>query len=151
TFFDHQRGDRPGGISVASAWLLKYPANVGSWHIAAIRGNAALRSLSERDIGVAAGVAACTTRLPTLYHKPLFYGHFAGAVDHRHWRLLRARRERPCGYRAAEQRDELSAFHYSITSSARASSMGGISRPIARAVGRLMMKSNLVDCTTGRS
>jgi len=47
-FFDHQRGDRPGGISVASAWLLKYPANVGSWHIAAVRGNAALRSLSER-------------------------------------------------------------------------------------------------------
>src|SRR5262249_32174276 len=38
-----------------------------------------------------------------------------------------------------------------ITSSARASSMGGTSSPSARAVGRLMMKSNLVDCTTGRS
>jgi hypothetical protein len=36
--------------------------------------------------------------------------------------LLRARRERPCG-RAAEQRDELAALH-SITSSARASSIG---------------------------
>jgi hypothetical protein len=28
-------------------------------------------------------------------------------ADHRHRRLLRARRERPCGGRAAEQRDEL--------------------------------------------
>src|SRR5262245_39237256 len=40
---------------------------------------------------------------------------------------------------------------YSITSSARASSVGGTSRPIARAVGRLMTNSNLVDCITGRS
>ena len=38
--------------------------------------------------------------------KPLFSGHFAGAADHRHRRLLRARRERPRGRRAAEQRDE---------------------------------------------
>ena len=43
------------------------------------------------------------------------------------------------------------AFSYSITSSARASSMGGMVRPSARAVGRLITKSNLVDCTTGRS
>jgi hypothetical protein len=42
--------------------------------------------------------------------------------------LLRARRERPrcCG--AAEQRDELAPYH-SITSSARASSVGGTVRP----------------------
>jgi hypothetical protein len=39
--------------------------------------------------------------------------------DHRHCRLLRARRERPCS-RAAEQRDEIAALHHSITSSARA-------------------------------
>ena len=45
--------------------------------------------------------------------------------DHRHRRLLRARRERPRRRRAAEQRDELAAVH-SITSSARASSVGGI-------------------------
>src|SRR5262249_41532583 len=43
--------------------------------------------------------------------------------------LLRARRERPCR-RAAEQRDELAAPH-SITSSARASSVGGTVRRIA--------------------
>jgi hypothetical protein len=41
--------------------------------------------------------------------------------------LLRARRERPYS-RAAEQRDELPPPH-SITSSARASSVGGTSRP----------------------
>src|SRR5262249_5221056 len=39
--------------------------------------------------------------------------------DHRHRRLLRARRERPRDCSAAEQRDELAAVH-SITSSARA-------------------------------
>ena len=45
-------------------------------------------------------------------------------------RLLRARRERPCR-RAADERDELAPFH-SITSSARASSIGGTLRPSAR-------------------
>src|SRR5262249_1965152 len=52
------------------------------------------------------------------------------------------------GDRAPEQRHELAALH-SITSSARASSVGGISRPIARAVGRLMTNSNLVDRIPG--
>ena len=40
---------------------------------------------------------------------------------------------------------------YSITSSARARSEGGISIPNAFAVLRLMTSSNLVGCTTGRS
>jgi hypothetical protein len=40
---------------------------------------------------------------------------------------------------------------YSITSSARASSDGGTSRPSNLAVCRLMANSNLVDCKTGRS
>src|SRR5262249_53192113 len=64
-------------------------------------------------------------------------------------RLLRARRERP-GSRCAEQGDELAAFH-SITSSARASSVGGGSRPSAVAVVRLITRSNLVGCSTGMS
>ena len=38
--------------------------------------------------------------------------------DHRHRRLLRARRERPRRRRAAEQRDELAPPDHSITSSA---------------------------------
>src|SRR5262249_52190542 len=47
--------------------------------------------------------------------------------------------------------DVLIAAHHSITSSARASSVDGISRPIARAVGKLMTNSNLVDRIIGRS
>src|SRR5262249_39541181 len=70
--------------------------------------------------------------------------------DHRHRRLLRARRERPGG-RAAEQRYELAALHHSITSVARASRVGGTSMPSARAVCRLITNSNLVGCSTGRS
>src|SRR5262249_49570189 len=70
--------------------------------------------------------------------------------NHRHCRLLRARRERPRRRRAAEKRYELATPH-SITSSARASSVGGTSRPSALAVLRLMTNSTLVACWTGRS
>src|SRR5205814_6662771 len=35
-------------------------------------------------------------------------------TDHRHRRLLRARRERPRRRRTAEQRDELAAFHSNL-------------------------------------
>src|SRR5262245_17613484 len=69
--------------------------------------------------------------------------------DHRHRRLLRARRDRPRHRRTAEQRDELAAPH-SITSSARARSDGGTSRPSAFAVLRLMTNSNFVDRSTGK-
>src|SRR5262249_27591153 len=61
-----------------------------------------------------------------------------------HTGLLRASRKRPRGRRAAEQRDELAALH-SITSSARASSVGGTSRPSALAVVRSMTRSNFVE------
>src|SRR5262249_42518000 len=64
-------------------------------------------------------------------------------------RLLRAHGERPRG-RTAKQRDELAAPH-SITSSARASSVSGTSRPSALAVLRLIISSNLVGCSIGRS
>src|SRR5262249_57954370 len=59
--------------------------------------------------------------------------------------LLRARRHRP---RGREKRDELAPSH-SITSSARASSVGGTSRPSAFAVFRLTTNSNLTACWTG--
>src|SRR5262249_1458313 len=71
-------------------------------------------------------------------------------ADHRHRRLLRARRERPRGRCAAEQRDERAAIH-SITSSAMASTPGGMVRPSVLAVLRLMTNSNLVGCSTGKS
>src|SRR5262249_45593475 len=65
-------------------------------------------------------------------------------------RLLCSRRERPCGRRAAEQRDELASLH-SITSSARPSSGSGTVSPSALAVFRLMISANFVSCWTGRS
>src|SRR5947209_14500373 len=55
---------------------------------------------------------------------------------------------------AAERRDVPTGDigeSYSITSSARASSVGGTSRPSALAVLRLMTSSNFVGCSTGRS
>src|SRR5207249_1170859 len=64
--------------------------------------------------------------------------------------LLRARRERPGRSRAADERNELAAFH-SITSSARASSVAGTSRPSAFAVFKLITSSNLVGACTGSS
>ena len=63
--------------------------------------------------------------------------------------LLRARRERPSGC-AAESQEELAALH-SITSSARASSVDGTSRPSVLAVFKLMTSSYLVGACTGRS
>src|SRR5262249_19783529 len=64
--------------------------------------------------------------------------------------LLRARRERPRGCRAAKQRDERAPLH-SITSSARAMSAGDTVRPSILAVSWFMTISNFVDCTTGSS
>src|SRR5262249_60907747 len=63
--------------------------------------------------------------------------------------LLRPRRERP-GRRTTEQPDELAPRH-SITSSARASSVAGTSRPKIRAVCRLITNSNLVARRIGMS
>ena len=62
--------------------------------------------------------------------------------------LLRIRGVRHC--ERTKPRDEVAPSH-SITSSARASSVGGTVRPSALAVLRLMTNSNLVGCITGRS
>src|SRR3974390_3078599 len=72
------------------------------------------------------------------------------AIDerhHRYRRLLRLHRERPRRH-SAKQRDELTAPH-SMTSSARASSIGGTSRPSAFAVFKLIASSNMTGCKTG--
>src|SRR6516165_10569565 len=53
--------------------------------------------------------------------------------------------------RAAEQRDELATAAHSITSSARASSVGGTSSPSALAVRKLITSWYWVGCWTGRS
>src|SRR5262249_53656362 len=70
--------------------------------------------------------------------------------DHGPPRLLPARCYRPCR-RAAEQSDELAPPDHSITSSARASSVGGTVRPIAFAALRLMTSSYFTGACTGRS
>src|SRR5262249_16461167 len=65
----------------------------------------------------------------------------------------RPQRKASARRRAAEQRDELATLHrrnHSITSSARATNVGGMVRPSARAVCRLMTNSNLVGCWTGK-
>src|SRR5262249_10515207 len=71
-------------------------------------------------------------------------------THHGHWRLLRARRERPRRCRAAEERTELAPLH-SITSLASARSVGGGVRPRTLAVLRLMTNSYLVGACTGKS
>src|SRR6516225_4375681 len=65
-------------------------------------------------------------------------------------RLLRTWRKRPRRGRDAEQRDERAPAAHSITSSARPSSVSGIVRPSAVAVIRLMTRSNLIGCSTGK-
>jgi len=63
--------------------------------------------------------------------------------------LLRMGHQRPrC--RSSEQADEPAPSH-SITSSARASSVGGTIIPSAFAVFKLITSSNLISCSTGRS
>src|SRR5262249_42966242 len=77
-------------------------------------------------------------------------GTRAKKADHRHRRLLPARRERPRGCCAAESQDELAPFH-SITSSARARTGVGMSSLRFLAVFRLITSSYLVGACTGRS
>ena len=73
---------------------------------------------------------------------------------HRHDRqvraLLRSSRKRPRSERSCRHAQEIPPSH-SITSSARARSVGGIVRLRAFAVCRLISSSNLVGCCTGRS
>src|SRR5262249_51873850 len=72
-------------------------------------------------------------------------------------RNARHRRERGSARGQMQKLPSVGKFHlnlpsrHSITSSARASSVGGISRPSILAVWALITNSNLVDCTTGNS
>src|SRR5262249_39286947 len=102
--------------------------------VAALDKAHAAKALAKRSLHLRGGRTRAAAQIP----------------DHRHWLPLRARRERPGRSRAAEQRDERAARH-SITSSARASSVGGTSKRSALAVLRLITNSNLVGWLTGRS
>src|SRR5262245_4528708 len=70
--------------------------------------------------------------------------------DPRNVRALRPRRPRP-HHRAADQRDDLAPRDHSITSSARARSVAGTSRPSVLAVLRFRIISIFVACCTGTS
>src|SRR6516164_5981315 len=82
---------------------------------------------------------------------PFSCRHAVQHPDYRHSWLLRPRRKRPRRCCSGEQSDEVTPPHHSITTSAPARSDGGTVSPSALAVIRLMLNSNLVDCTTGRS
>src|SRR5262245_52820173 len=94
--------------------------------------------------------------LPCPFSRPLSptadtVRHLTRSPHRRAIGLLRARRERPCRRRAAEQRDEIAALHHSITSSAAACRVSGTVRRSALAVARLITSSNLVGCSIGSS
>src|SRR5207253_9701255 len=115
------------------AVILVFSVLVVDRDVAALDKAHAAKALAKRSLHLRGGRTRAAAQIP----------------DHWHWLPLRARRERPRDRRAAEQRDELAAFH-SITSSARASSVAGTSRPNAFAVLRLITSSNLTGAWTGR-
>src|SRR5262249_43694380 len=78
-------------------------------------------------------------------------GEAAKIADHWHRLRLRARRERPSGRRATDERDELAPSYHSITLSARARKSGVTASPIASAAFMLTTKSSRVGCSIGRS
>ena len=136
----------PGVAMTVTGRFTRSAANFGSRPTFAVR-----PAVFDRHVA-ALGVASFTQALCEIRRT-----YFAFASGEPGWRnpitgiagLLRPRRQRP-HRRAAQQRDELAASH-SITSSARASSDGGTVTPIAFAVLRLMISSNLVGCSTGSS
>src|SRR4029077_10741754 len=113
----------------------------------------ASQGLSENEIGCARiSMMARNTNVP-----------FKGRIQKRktyHLQIITFRLQRAAGpYKSAitgseqvqQDTPEKARPAYSITSSARASSVAGTSRPSARAVTRLMIRSNLVGCSTGKS
>jgi hypothetical protein len=98
----------------------------------------------KNEAAVRAGYARLTAEEGLRYRE-------AARVLNAQLRELMPRLDRPSAPAATEQRDEFAPFHHSITSSARASSVGGTSRPSNFAVGRLMASSYFEACSTGRS
>src|SRR5262245_29114671 len=130
-----QLSGRSHGL-IRSARALSFPANVDP-EIVALHPCELPKPLPEcRDEGLSFRVAL------GICHQHADPAHCTG--------LLHPCRQRP-RRRAAEQRDELAAPDHSMTSSARANSFVGTSRPSVLAVLRLITSSSLTDCWTGRS
>src|SRR5262249_54730394 len=81
----------------------------------------------------------------------VFTGNERQESDAIHLRYLLRRGQRGSERTGQRVQQEAAAVHYSITWSARSSSDGGMVRPSAFAVLRLMTSSNLVGCCIGRS
>ena len=105
-------------------------------------------------------LSSCTvTRITTLGFFARAFAHsrsiisaFSTSVSRRCMNILRDKW--PNGCRTAEKRDELASLYlrvHSITSSARASKVGGTASPSTFAARRLMTRSNLIGACTGRS
>jgi hypothetical protein len=77
------------------------------------------------------------------------YVRFALDSDHSAVMPGRQLRARSCREQAQQERQGAQKLSYSISSSARASSVAGTLRPIDLAVLRLIISSNLVGCSTG--
>src|SRR5262249_45951998 len=125
-------GAKPVGIARAPAGLDLHVAADGPARLLQALQKRPVARLSERIVG----------------------GKVNEHADAPHPLLLRPRREWPSRRRAADERDELTAFHlrgHSITSSAATCSVGGTVRPSALAVLRFITNSNLVGCKTGKS
>ena len=128
------------------------------------RATRALRSFTPPSIPVLRGrpIAATASHPTSLRLTPRQNPHSARCTVAPHRPRFRAlalfgRRPPECvdssSLPASENLHKLRTLRqtYSITSSARASSVGGMSRPSALAVLRLMTSSNLVGCSTGKS
>jgi hypothetical protein len=102
------------------------------------------------------GMAKLTTSLNVFFKtrksaKRLEISPFAGFPNVRGWSGYPPKLSKQTSRLGSPVPDSDIGRLHSITSSARASSVGGISRPSALAVIRLMTRSNLVGCSTGRS
>src|SRR5262245_57612685 len=132
----HWLADEIGGQR-HQAVILVFCVLVVDRDVAALDKAHAAKALAKRSLHLRGGRTRAAAQIP----------------HHRHHRLLRARGKRPRS-RTADERDELAPLHlrgHSITSSARASSAGGMSSPSAFAVTKFTTRSNLVGCSTGMS
>src|SRR5262245_1146291 len=111
---------------------------------------AALQRLRHRTMHISGCRLRVKYRLRTEFLKPSIGVRTSSGSGHEsfqlaQWRLVPSSAVSMCSNVRVRKLD------YSITSSARASSDGGIVNPSALATLTLMTSSNLVDCSTGRS
>jgi len=159
------------GQALCSASGFGAHVGVGSWLCENSSARRARRNISKKLRNMESNRAACTM-LDTLSENCIFYISPMYEFSHRLGQsrrttmfamsglapiaamMLQCRDRSKSATSGCEQMQQASvqgSQTYSITSSARASSAAGTSRPSALAVVRFMMNSNLAACITGRS